>query len=152
MDRMISRLSPPSFKEQLLDNVFEVQTALAGLITGVIALLGVFTAYHVVDMRPWVSNVLVVVLAGAISLGGVMMLRGIFDRSDNLQRGWALERAGLILSGVAWLVYGIWAFAEEPQRPLGWLSPLLLVGAMSLQLYATVIDERRVRDTIGAGQ
>lgn len=149
MGKMMPRLTPWSLRDRLLMNPFEAQTAVSGILTGLFVLADIILGSPLVQLRPWTSHVFVVGLAALIVLGGVAILRGMFDRSDNVLRGWQIERTGLILSGVAWLAYGLWAAWDEPRSILGWLSPILLAITMALQYWSTVLDERRVRQSIG---
>jgi len=81
-------------------------------------------------------------------LGGVFIIRGLLDDSDDLMVGWKIERTGLVLSATAWSAYAATVAWSFPSSTLSWSLSLTLALAPTIRYHATVREERRVRARI----
>lgn len=80
--------------------------------------------------------------------GGIFIIRGLLDDSDDLMVGWKIERTGLVLSATAWAAYAATLAWSFPSSTLSWSLPLALTLMHLIRYRATVLEERRVRARI----
>lgn len=77
-------------------------------------------------------------------LGGLNVIRGLFDDSNDLRKGFRIERGGLILSGAGWTSYTVAVLIGNTGGILGWSMGLFFSAMLALRLVAGRREERRV--------
>ena len=142
---------PPSVMDHVYAHPFELILATAGVLAGLAsiaaALTHVATSPAMALLPPWVLLPFGLLLPA----GGVLMATGIYDDSDDLMRGWRIERVGLVASGFGWAAFGIATAGLPTGNPVGVVLCCLFALAMVLRFRATVLEERRVRGAIAQG-
>ena len=76
--------------------------------------------------------------------GGISVFRGLLDDSNNLRKGFRVERGGLILSGAAWTAYGICVLIANPLAIPNWSLAGFFSLAMGLRIAAGRREENRI--------
>lgn len=137
---------PPTVFDHILAHCFELCISAWAMLGGVAAIAAAVTTTGTVspslDKIPaWLAGAVGVLLV----VGGGLIMRGLFDDSDNLMVGWQYERAGLILSGAGWACYGITIVSSNASAVLSYSSAATMVIASTLRFIATVRSEKRVR-------
>lgn len=140
---------PPSVWDHTLAHPFELMLAFFGSFGGILALFAAISSNATVspsldELPEWLGGIV-----GALLIaGGAAIIRGLLDDSDDLMKGWRIERSGLILTGFGWASYGVTIVAARPAAVLSWGSALCVVLMVTLRFVATVRQERRVRKAL----
>ena len=139
---------PPTNWDHALAHPYSISLALWQILAGgsvLASLLWDFSLSKSIDRMP---DPLIAGICGLLLIGGVTIIRGLLDDSDDLMVGWKIERSGLILSATAWAAYAVTVAVSYPASGLSWTLSLLLALSHLIRHRATVLEERRVRRRI----
>lgn len=139
---------PPTWWDHIFAHPFELTLAAGGGLGGVFAIIASISQSATVS--PSLDD-LPELLAAAIGLllilGGIGIIRGLFDDSPNLMVGWTYERGGMVLAGGGWAAYGFSIFGSRPAAVLSWGIPLLVVTSLALRFEAIRRRKHRMRES-----
>lgn len=136
---------PPTNRDHALAHPYSISLALWQILAGgsvLASLLWDFSLSRSISRMP---DPLIAGICGLLLIGGVTIIRGLLDDSDDLMTGWRIERFGLILSATAWTAYAATVAVSYPSSVLGWSLSLTLALSLLMRHRATVLEERRVR-------
>ena len=139
---------PPTVFDHILAHTFEMSVAAWQVIAGGLSLLVTLFDFQISQSVQRMPQPAIAALGSFLLIGGVQCIRGLLDDSDDLMRGWTIERTGLILSGSAWLGYLVTVIAAFPASVMTWTLFVLMVAANILRYIATVLEERKHRARI----
>ena len=83
-------------------------------------------------------------LCAVLIFGGINVVRGLLDDSNDLRRGFRIERGGLILSGAGWTASTVSVFVANHAAIFMWTLGLFISAAIALRLDAGRLEEKRV--------
>ena len=139
---------PPTNRDHVLAHPHAFVLAAWQIMAGVsvlASLLWDFTPSRSIARMPQPIIIGVCIL---LVIGGVFIVRGLLDDTDDLMTGWKIERSGLILSTTAWAAYAATVAWSFPGSALSWSLSLALAVMHVIRYHATVLEERRVRARI----
>jgi hypothetical protein len=140
---------PPTNRDHLYAHPYSILVALFQILAGIVftmaSLLGVLGVSQSLQQLP---ALLLLSLSAMLVVGGVSIIRGLLDDSDDLMVGWKIERTGLILSATSLGVFAFVIFWSFPKSVTGWGLAAFLAAAHLIRLRATVLEERRVRTRV----
>ena len=135
---------PPTNLDHMLAHPYAMAVAawqiLAGslVITALVFGFGLNTSTMRLPKGPLFALCLVLLL------GGINVIRGLLDDSNDLRKGFRVERGGLILSGAGWTSYGLSVLIANPGAVLSWSMGVIFSAAIGLRLVAGLREEGRV--------
>ena len=141
---------PPTVLDHLLAHPYSFAVAVAQVTASALVTVALFRDYGLVSSAMDLPPALIGVLAVMLTIGGVNVMRGLLDDSDDLRRGFHIERGGLILSGTGWLAYAVSVILGNPRAALSWAFALCLFGAMVLRGWAGRREETRIAKELRA--
>ena len=139
---------PPTNRDHLLAHPYSVGISAWQMVAGASLLASVLWGFGVSHSVSRMPDLLVSAIGALLLVGGMFVIRGLLDDSDDLMAGWRIERTGLILSATAWAAYSATIAYSYPASVLSWTSGLTLAAAHLIRWRATVLEERRVRARI----
>jgi len=77
-------------------------------------------------------------------LGASYVLRGLLDDSNDLRKGFRIERGGLILSGAGWTAFSVCVLWNNPGAVIQWSMGLFLSAGLALRIDAGRREENRI--------
>ena len=142
------RHEPPTVVDHIHAHPFELAIAGWGILAGLVGAIAATTDVSVSVALKRLPDLLVLSIAALLIFGGLAIIYGLLDDSDDLVNGWRHERPGLILTATGWLSYAVVVLFTHPASVLAWSQPLVLAAALIIRYRATVHDERRIRGAI----
>lgn len=139
---------PPSNMDHLLAHPYSIGISLLQIVAGLVIIVAATLSLRVSSSIQRLPEVLLFILAALLLAGGVGIIRGLLDDSDELMVGWKIERTGLVLSTTAWLVFGVTISAAFPGAVLAWIWCFVLGICHPIRFAATILEERRIRRRI----
>lgn len=135
---------PPTVRDHLYAHPFAFsisayQIAMGGLVL-ISLVFGVGFASSVLRLPKGPLFALSLVLI----FGGINIMRGLLDDSNDLRKGFRIERGGLILSGAAWTAYGLCVIIANPLAIPSWSLAAFFSVAMGLRIAAGRREENRI--------
>lgn len=140
---------PPSVMDHVYAHPFELAVALAGTLTGLAAVAAGLAGEAASPALGSLPRWLLIPFGALLALGGILMALGLFDDSEDLAKGWRIERMGLVGAGFGWAAFTVILIGYTPTNVTGWAFTALLVVAMWFRYKATQAEERRTRKAIG---
>lgn len=140
---------PPSVADHFYAHPYSMAVALFQILAGLVFTLA--TLLRVTNVSQSLQRLpgpILLMLSLMLIVGGVSIIRGLLDDSDDLMIGWKIERAGLILSATSLGVFAFVVFWSFPKSVTGWGLAAFLTAAHLLRLRATILEERRVRTRV----
>lgn len=141
---------PPTNLDHMLAHPYAIGLAAWQILAGALVMLSLLTEWRMVSSAMTMQPTLVVALAATLVVGGVNVIRGLLDDSDDLRRGFRVERGGLILSGSGWLAYATAVLIANPGAALSWSMSLIFTCAIALRGAAGWLEERRIARALDA--
>ena len=139
---------PPTNADHLLAHPYSFLICAWQIIAGAGVLVSTLTPVRLSQSLDRLPEVLLASIGALLIVGGLSVIRGLLDDSDDLMAGWRTERSGLVLSATAWIAYVATILAAFPQSVLSWTSGLALASAHLIRFRATRLEEKRVRARI----
>lgn len=140
---------PPSNRDHLYAHPYSMAVAafqiLAALVITAAAVLNLSGVSQSLQRLP---ATLLLMLSAMLLVGGVSIIRGLLDDSDDLMIGWKIERRGLILSATSLGIFAFVIASQFPKSVTGWGLSAFLTAAHLIRFRATVLEERRVRTRV----
>lgn len=137
---------PPTVLDHLLAHPLAITLGAWQVVGGLLAILTTLFDFTVSPSLARLPQPIVAATGVLFAVGGIQVIRGLLDDSDDLMKGWKIERTGLILNVAAWGSFGVVVFGATPKSVLVWLLCLLVgVGGNALRFMATRREERRTR-------
>lgn len=144
--RIYHEHEPPAFIDHVYAHPWEISIAVFTVLGGALgALLPIFGGVYISKSLAELPWYLVLVFCGLLVAGGIQILRGLFDDSEDLMVGWGRERMGLVLMASGWLVYFVVVIVSNFSGILFWGWGLTFSTASILRLLATFREENSVR-------
>jgi hypothetical protein len=139
---------PPTNTDHLLAHPYSIFICGWQILAGAAVVASILLNFALSRSLSRLPESLLAVIAAMLIVGGVSVIRGLLDDSDDLMVGWRIERTGLVLSATAWAAYAVTIIAAFPASVLTWTSALTFTGAHLVRLRATRLEEKRVRARI----
>lgn len=136
---------PPTNWDHVLAHPLSICISAWQVLAGAGVLVSLLWDFSLSTSMSRMPDPLVAGMCALLMLGGLFIIRGLLDDSDNLMTGWKTERTGLILSATAWAAYSITVAVSYPASVLSWTMTLAIAAAYLIRCRATVLEERRVR-------
>ena len=136
---------PPTNRDHALAHPYSISLALWQILAGGSVLASLLWGFSLSPSIGRMPDPLIAGISGLLFIGGVTIVRGLLDDSDDLMVGWKIERSGLILSATAWTAYSATIAFSYPTSVLSWSLSLALAMSLLIRHRATVLEERRVR-------
>lgn len=133
---------PPRLIDHVLAHPYELLIAAGGFLASLLMLLAELGAP--VRISPTMESLLPAVswLVGITGItGGLLIVAGLLDDSEDLTHGWLLERLGLIGAIISWGSYALAVGATHPGSMISWGLPLCIAVGHGIRLAATLHEE-----------
>ena len=135
---------PPTNMDHLRAHPYAIAVAAWQILIGGIVLLALIFDFHMTTSAMRLPRTVLFALAVTLILGAVNVMRGLFDDSNDLRKGFRIERGGLILSGAAWTAFSVSVIIGNPGAVPTWSMGVLFSAAMALRIDAGRREEARV--------
>lgn len=139
---------PPTILDHIYAHPFELALAVWGILGGLGSVAATVSHTQASAVMNALPTWLLILFGALLTVGAALIMTGLFDDSDDLMRGWRIERTGLVLSGFGWAAYTVTLAAVIPRNFIGWGLTGLLTLSMGFRFRATQLEERRVRKAI----
>lgn len=135
---------PPTNLDHLRAHPYAIAIAAWQILIGGLVLVGLVFNFHMTTSAMRLPRAVVFALALVLIFGAINVMRGLFDDSNDLRKGFRIERGGLILSGAGWTSFGLSVLIANPGAVPTWSMGVLFSAAMALRIDAGRREERRV--------
>ena len=136
---------PPTNADHVLAHPYSFLLAAWQFVAGTSVLASLLWGFSLSRSINRMPDELIAGICTLLIAGGIFIIRGLLDDSDDLMIGWKIERTGLILSATAWLAYAATVAWSYPRSVLSWSLSLVLASSLVIRWIATIREERRVR-------
>src|SRR5690349_669392 len=97
---------PPTNLDHMLAHPYALAVAAWQVFAGGLVLTALIFQVQLTTSAMRLPRVILFALCIVLIWGAVNVIRGLFDDSNDLRKGFRVERGGLILSGAGWTAYG----------------------------------------------
>lgn len=125
-----------------LDPVWVLRTLYGGWVAGGVAILAsvLIPSWDPSLALAALPDLWQIGLGGVLAAGGIAAMAGTVRRRARMDRSWAVERAGLTLSAVAWGAYTLVIVVHRPAGVISWGTAAVTVAVCLVRL--AVVDSR----------
>ena len=135
---------PPTNLDHMRAHPYSLAIAAWQILIGGLVLVALVFNFQITTSAMRLPRAVLFALALVLLLGAVNVMRGLFDDSNDLRKGFRIERGGLILSGAAWTAFSVSVFIGNPGAVPTWSMGVLFSAAMALRIDAGRREEARV--------
>lgn len=136
---------PPTNWDHLLAHPYSILICAFQILGGAGVLFSTLADVSISPSLDRLPESLLAAVGALLVVGGISVIRGLLDDSDDLMVGWRTERTGLVLSATAWAAYSVTILAAFPASVLTWTFGMVIVAAHLIRFRATQLEERRTR-------
>lgn len=135
---------PPTNLDHMRAHPYSLAIAAWQILIGGLVLVALVFNFHITTSAMRLPRTVLFALALVLILGAINVMRGLFDDSNDLRKGFRVERGGLILSGAAWTSFSISVLIANPGAVPTWSMGVLFSIAMALRIDAGRREEKRI--------
>lgn len=135
---------PPTNIDHLRAHPYAFAVAAWQILVGGLVITALVFNFEVTTSAMKLPRVPLFALCLVLILGGINVVRGLLDDSNDLRKGFRIERGGLILSGAGWSSFAVSVFINDPGAVPMWSMGVLFSVAMALRIDAGRLEEARV--------
>ena len=135
---------PPTVRDHLYAHPFSFSVAAYQICMGALVLVSLVFGFDFASSVLKLPKGPLFALCLVMVFGGISIFRGLLDDSNDLRKGFRIERGGLILSGAAWTSYGVCILIWNPLAIPNWSLAAFFSLAMGLRIKAGLKEESRI--------
>lgn len=135
---------PPTNLDHMRAHPYSLAIAAWQIVVGGLVLVALVFNFQITTSAMRLPRAVLFALALVLLLGAVNVMRGLFDDSNDLRKGFRIERGGLILSGAGWTSFSLSVLIANPGAVPTWSMGLLFSAAMALRIDAGRREEARI--------
>ena len=135
---------PPTTFDHLLAHPYAFMVHGFQMFAGSIVLGAVLFQYPLVTSALKLPRGPLVAMCLVLILGASYVMRGLLDDSNDLRKGFRVERGGLILSGAGWTSFAACVAINNPAAVIQWSMGVFLSAALLLRIIAGRREENRI--------
>jgi len=135
---------PPTNLDHLLAHPYAFAVHGFQMFAGGLVLSAVLFQFQIVTSALKLPRGPLVAMCLVLILGASYIMRGLLDDSNDLRKGFRVERGGLILSGAAWTAFSVCVMVNNPGAVLQWSMGLFFSAGLALRIIAGHREESRV--------
>ena len=135
---------PPTNLDHMLAHPYAFAVAAWQIISGGLVVTALIFGFGLNTSAMRLPRAPLFALCLVLIFGGINVVRGLLDDSNDLRKGFRVERGGLILSGAGWSAYGISVLIGNPAAVLSWSMGVIFSMAIALRIVAGRREENRI--------
>jgi protein-S-isoprenylcysteine O-methyltransferase Ste14 len=135
---------PPTNLDHMRAHPYALAVAAWQILVGGLVLVALVFNFHFTSSAMRLPRGPLFALCLVLILGAINVMRGLFDDSNDLRKGFRIERGGLILSGAGWTSFSVAVFIGAPGAVPTWSMGVLFSIAMALRIDAGIREENRI--------
>lgn len=135
---------PPTNLDHMLAHPYAFAVAAWQILAGSLVITALVFGFNLNTSAMRLPKAPLFAMCLVLLLGGINVIRGLLDDSNDLRKGFRVERGGLILSGAGWTSYGASVVIGNPAAVLSWSMAAIFSVAMALRIVAGVREENRL--------
>lgn len=135
---------PPTNLDHMLAHPYAIAVAVWQIFAGSLVVTALVFEFGLNTSAMRLPKAPLVALCLVLIFGGINVIRGLLDDSNDLRKGFRVERGGLILSGAGWTAYGLAVLIGNPGAVLSWSMGVIFSVAIALRIVAGRREESRI--------
>lgn len=135
---------PPTNLDHMLAHPYAIAVAVWQIFAGGLVVTALVFGFGLNTSAMRLPKAPLFALCLVLIFGGVNVIRGLLDDSNDLRKGFRIERGGLILSGAGWTAYGLSVLIGNPGAVLSWSMGVIFSAAIGLRIVAGRREESRI--------
>lgn len=135
---------PPTNLDHMRAHPYAIAIAAWQIVVGSLVLVALVFNFQLTTSAMRLPRAVLFALALVLILGAINVMRGLFDDSNDLRKGFRIERGGLILSGAGWTSFSVSVLIANPGAVPTWSMGVLFSAAMALRIDAGRREENRI--------
>ena len=135
---------PPTVRDHLRAHPYSILIASFQVFAGVVVLAALIFGFTFTSSVLQLPKEPLVALCVVLMLGGINVIRGLLDDSNDLRKGFRVERGGLILSGAGWTSFSVATFIANHAALFMWTLGLFISAAIAIRIDAGKAEESRI--------
>ena len=135
---------PPTNLDHMLAHPYAFAVAAWQIMAGSLVLTALVFGFAITTSAMRLPRAPLFAMCLVLLIGGINVIRGLLDDSNDLRKGFRVERGGLILSGAGWTAFGVSVLIANPGAVLSWSMGVIFSVALGLRLVAGLREEARI--------